>query len=394
LAAVEEARETVSDTGAVIGIHPGASFSTGVSGVFTLLFIGEPEFRLPVLAFKFLAARSPDAEITFPAGTEMLLRLTHNVELPNQASDRPTVPLVTVSQGDRLQSMLATLPQQQTSGDGKGPSDLINIVLQGSQQAIERAFRAAGWDGSEPHGVMALYHMYHCVVQRVGYRMAPMATLKFNGNPSDVTFQKSLDTFAKRHHIRLWRGPQPDLWLGAATEDIKYKFRALGVTHATDRYIDNERAKIVNDLVFTGCIDRGALVPRPSLNTVRGGPQSVFTDGDVAVLQLNTCDSPRVMPSDPQTRRPVRAVRLALAVTEDIVRSNPVSVGYAMTKSMFESSKVPAKERVQESGAYARAVAISSFSEATPRQSLGPSLVQTKSAGDYHSAQAPLQPQN
>ena len=365
LASVEEARETVNDAGAVIGIQPSASLSTGMSGMFTLFFIGEPEFRLPVLAFKLLAARSPDAEITFPAGTEMLLRLTHDVELPNSAADHAAIPPLTMSQGNRLQNMLAMLPQQQTRRDGNHPSDLINIVLLGSRQKIERAFRAAGWNGSEPHGVMALYHMYHCVVQRVGYSMAPMTNLEFNGRPPDATFQKSLNTLAKRHHIRLWREQQSDIWLGAATEDIKYKIRALRITHDTDRYIDNERAKIVNDLVFTGCIDRGALLPRASLQTLQGGARSILTDGDVAVLQINSCDNPHLMPSDPQTPRPVRSVRAALAVSDDILRSNPVSVSYAMTKSLFDDSKSRAKERAQERGRYRRAIAISRFSEAT-----------------------------
>jgi len=359
LASVEEAREFVSDTGAVIGIHPSASFSTGVSCLFTLFFIVEPEFRLPVLAFKFLAARSPDAEITFPAGTEMLLRLTRDVKLDNPPSYKPAVPLLTASQSAYLQKMLALLPDQQTSRNGKLPSDLINIVLTGSQQSVERAFRAAGWTDSEPHGVMALYHMYHCVVQRVGYSRAPMTNLKFNGNPPDVIFQKSLDTFAKRHHIRLWREEQSDMWVGAATEDTKYEVEALHVTHGIDHYIDNERAKVVNDLAFTGCIDRGSLIPRTSLKDVRTDTSSIHTDGDVAVLQLNACNDPHLMPTDPQTVPPMRATRAALAVSEDIARSNPVSVGYAMAKSMFHGSKPRVSENAQESGTYTRAIGVS-----------------------------------
>jgi len=194
-----------------------------------------------------------------------------------------------------------------------------------------------------------------------------MTNLKFDGNPPDATFQKSLDTFAKRHHIRLWRDEQSDVWLGAATEDIKYEVRALRITHDTDRYIDNERAKVVNDLVFTGCIDRGALVPRGSLNAVQGAAHSVLTDGDVAVLELNACGSPHLMPSDLQTPRPVRAIRAALAVSEDIAHStNPVSAIYAMTKSMFHRWKPLANERVQEPGTFKRAISISSIKAITP----------------------------
>lgn len=369
LVSIEEAREIVSDTGAVMGIHPSASFSTGVSGVFTLFLIGEPELRLPILGFKFLAARSPDAEITFPAGTEMLLRLTQDVQLRNPPADQPAVPLLSAPQGAHFENMLDTLPQQQASRDGRHASDLINIALIGSRQAIERAFGAAGWHGSERHGIMALYHMYHCIVQRVGYSMAPMTNLKFNGNPPDMTFQKGLDTLAKRHHIRLWREAESDVWLGAASEDVKYKLRALHITHGTDRDIDNERAKVVNDLAFAGCIYRGALVPRTSFRTAEY-PRSISTDGDVAVVQLNACINPRLTPPDPQPPRPVRAIRAVRAVGEDIARSNPMSVMYAVIKSMFSSSSSRASERNQDASTYKRAIAISTINDAVQAKEL------------------------
>ncbi len=365
VASVEEAREVVSDTGAVIGIHPSASFSTGVSGVFTAVSIGEPEFRLPILGFKFLAARSPDAEITFPAGTEMLLRLSRDAQLQRLAGSRVAIPLLDPPQRAQVQNLLAELPEQ--SLDGKHPSDLINIAVVGTQEAIERAFRAAGWSGTEAHGVMALYHMYRCMVQRAGYSRAPMTDLTLNGNPPNAAFQKNLDTFAKRHHVRLWRDQQSGVWLGAATEDVKFTVRALHMTHATDPHVDNERAKIVNDLVFTGCVDRGVLLPRANLKPAREDSHSILTDGDVAVLQLNACDSPRVMPPNPQPPKPVRAVRVAVAVSEDIARSNPVSVGYAMVKAMFDSSATQPNKAAHQCDTYTRAIAISSV----PRDGAG-----------------------
>jgi LssY C-terminus len=359
LASVDEAREVVTDNGTVIGIHPGASLSTGVSGAFTLFSIAAPELRVPVLVFKFLAARSPDAEITFPAGTEMLLRVTHDVQVNTSASYKPAVSLLTEYQTAEIQNMLARLPQQRAKLHSGHDSDLINIVLIGDRQAIERGFRAAGWTGNQSHNIVALCHTYLGAVQRVGYSRAPMADLKFNGNPSDAAFEKSLDTLAKRHHIRLWRDDQSDVWLGAATEDIKYGVRGLHVTHSTDPFIDNERAKVVNDLVFTGCVDRGALVPRPPLDAVQGDARSIVTDGAVAVLKLNACDAPRLTPADPPTARPVPIIRVAKAVGEDIVRSNPVSVGYAVTKSIFNGSE----KRVQQPGAHTRGIAISTRSE-------------------------------
>ena len=344
VASVEEAREVVTESGTILGIHPSASFSTGVSTLFALLCVGEPELRLPVLGFKFLAARSPDAEIAFPPGTEMQLRLTREVELASISEDRSAVPLLTAKEGTHLESELGKLPHQQTSLDRKHSSDLINIAIAGTRQSVERAFAAAGWTGTETHGVMALYHMYHCVVQRVGYSRAPMTELTLNSSPPDISFQKNLDTFARRHHIRLWQDERTGVWLGAATEDVKYEIRAMRFTHGSDHQIDNERAKVVNDLIFTGCVSRGALVRRPDLKLVQEGGHSIVTDGDVAVLELNACDDPHGMPANPQKPRPVRTIRAALAVGEDIARSNPVTVGRALIKAIADTSKSQPKE--------------------------------------------------
>lgn len=365
LVSVEEARESVNEDGVVIGIHPSASFSTGVSSVCALFFLGEPEFRLPVIGFKLLAAHSPDAEINFPAGTEMLLRLTQDVPLHANSSNAAAVglPPISASEATHFQELLASLPEQQTERDGRYASDPINFVLVGSRESIERTFSAAGWHGGERHDVMALYHMYHCVVERVGYSSAAMTNLTFNGKPPNITFQKSLNTLAKRHHIRLWRSVEPDVWLGAATEDVRYRVRRLRITHDIDRDIDNERAKVVNDLAYSGCVSRGGLIPRASLGLLEEDAQPIFTDGKVAVVQLNGCDNPHVTPRDPKSPPGVRSVVIARSVVEDIGRSNPVSVGYAMAAWMFARSTTRASTRVQGAVHYTRPIAI-----ANPRE--------------------------
>jgi hypothetical protein len=362
VAAVETARETVRTDGAVIGINPTVNFSTGVSAVFTLASMGEPAIRLSVLGFKFLAARSPDAEISFPAGTEMLLRLTGNVELNSPPTRRPGVPLLSAAQIAMVQNALAGLPAQQTDRGRNRPSDLVNVLMIGSRDEIDRSFRAAGWSVPESHGVMAVYHMFHCAVERRSNNMLAMSTLKLNGNLPDASFEKGLDTFAKRHHIRLWHDEKAGLWLGAATEDVGYRMARMHMTHATDRRIDNERAKVVNDLAYTGCVDKGALIPRASLKPAQEDGSSIVTDGDIAVLQLNSCRQTRDMPFDPQKPVPVRAIRAAIALGLDIARSNPISVAFAATKSLLDSGRVRQNQLVQAARTYTRPSAVANAS--------------------------------
>jgi hypothetical protein len=362
VASVEAARESVRTDGAIIGINPTANFSTGVSAVFTLANLAEREFRLPILAFKLLAARSPDAEIGFPAGTEMLLRTTGNSEMHLPTRKQTEVPLLSAGQISSVQNLLAAVPAQQTNRGDNHPSDLVNIMVMGNKDELSQAFRAAGWSTPESHGAMAVYHMFHCAVERKSNSHLPMSNLKLNGNVPDASFEKSLDTFSKRHHIRFWYDEKTNAWLGAATEDIGYKWTHAHITHATDWRIDNERAKVVNDLAFTGCVDKGALIPRASLKPVQDAHSVIHTDGDIAVLQLNGCENPRGMPTDPQKPLPVHAVRIASAVAIDIARSNPVSVTYAIVKSVIDAGRIRENQRIQSARIFTRPSAVANAS--------------------------------
>ena len=182
---------------------------------------------------------------------------------------------------------------------GTHPSDIVNVLFLGSRAEMDRAFHAAGWSQAERKSPMSLYRMYHALTKRIGYSRAPMNTLTLNGLPSDFVYQKNLDTVQKRHHIRLWKEPgRADVWLGAAAEDIAFRFELMHWTHSTAPNIDNERAKVVNDLAFTGCLDAARLLPRDS-RALRQDPKrerSISTDANIAVVRLNGCNNPKTMP--------------------------------------------------------------------------------------------------
>ena len=69
-------------------------------------------------------------------------------------------------------------------------------------------------------------------------------------------------------------------------------------THSTASKIDNERAKVVNDLAFTGCLDAAGLVQRNSPDLLQDpkGERLILTDTDIAVVRLNSCTNPKTMP--------------------------------------------------------------------------------------------------
>ncbi len=325
---VETAKERVDGQGMIGGIYPTANLSSGAAFYVLPLLCINPGFGAPLLGVKSLIARSPDPEIYFPAGTEIILQLTANADIPAPGDPAHEIVSFSVAEMADVHRILAGLPEQRTDTGGNHPSDLINILFLGSRDSIDRAFQAAGWFGAQPRSMRSIYRMYHCMVQRMGYSMAPMGRLTFNGRTTDAEYQKSLDTFSKRHHVRLWKQAQENTWLSAATEDVGYKFRRMHLTHATDPLIDNERAKVLNDLAFTGCVDAATLMTRDSSDGAGQGSY-IRTDGRVAVIRMNDCRSPRSMPVESAKSRARSRTRSALvALRNDLIRTNPISLAY------------------------------------------------------------------
>jgi LssY-like putative type I secretion system component LssY len=289
---------------------------------------------------KFLIARSPDSEIYFPAGTELILRVMESVNVPEAANPRQ-IARFTPEETAEAHRILESYPEQRAEKGGK-PSDLVNILFLANAQQIDRAFRAAGWSGAERTSPMSIYRMYHCLVERSGYKRAPMGKMTLNGTPADAAYQKSLNTFSRRHHLRLWKDRQyPDAWLSAATEDTAIRVQRMHLTHTIDPRIDDERAKVVNDLVFTGCVESAALLPRDSVprKLNEKGEGVLMTDGSIAVLRLNDCHASQTPPLSIARTRPRRLVQSLVALRKDVVRSNLAFVGYRMIKLAAGNSK-------------------------------------------------------
>jgi hypothetical protein len=141
----------------------------------------------------------------------------------------------------------------------------------------------------------------------------------------------------------LWKEQQSDFWLSTASEDVSYKFHRMRLTHATDPRIDNERAKVVNDLNFTGCLESATLLARDSSDALDQLPRSIVTDGDIALVRLNDCRNPRPMPAvNFGPGRHCRFVRGLVALRKDIARSNLIFLAYNTAKL------IKAKQHSQE----------------------------------------------
>ncbi len=161
-------------------------------------------------------------------------------------------------------------------------------------EQLQTAFHDAGWFAAERLSESSKLETARAIIEDRGYSEAPMSILYLDGKPPDFTFQKQNDTFAMRHHIRIWQRPQTfhgkPVWVAAATHDISITFSPVSrsFTHGIDSNIDNERAKVVNDLLFTGYIHGLALVGRSGIpqNASNATGDRLVTDGQMAVLEF------------------------------------------------------------------------------------------------------------
>ena len=172
-------------------------------------------------------------------------------------------------------------------------ADWINIVAIGSRALVEAGFTKSGWVTADKTSLRSDARTFLSVVEHEGYLTGPVSLLTLGGRAPAMVFQKQTDTFAKRHHIRLWPAPPlvpggPDAWVATATHDIGLEFshRTKHYTHRIDGAIDDERERVLVDLIGVRALRQFSLVPRrgvPRQSTNATGDQ-VTTDGQVVVV--------------------------------------------------------------------------------------------------------------
>lgn len=57
---------------------------------------------------------------------------------------------------------------------------------------------------SSASSAQTLKSSFFAVADHHGYKTTPVSTLLISGREPGLVFQKQLNTFAKRHHIRIW----------------------------------------------------------------------------------------------------------------------------------------------------------------------------------------------
>jgi hypothetical protein len=217
----------------------------------------------------------------------MTLKVAKTAIMPgDNLTGLATVPAVPRS----LEQLAVSEPYRTTSGRPPVLADVTNVLLIGTAAQLTETFERAGWTTAAALSLRSDVKTFLAVAGREGYKEGPVSVQTLDGRPTDLVFQKQNDTFAKRHHVRIWgRGTWEGVpvWLAAATHDIGIKFEPADAsfTHRVDTHIDLERDKVINDLAFAGG-PAAAYLNRTAVpaSVINAGNDRLETDGRLAVV--------------------------------------------------------------------------------------------------------------
>jgi len=288
---VENARESVLPDGSILGVLASELPVKMIEDAIEKVKKTNPGVGEEAQKASEMTLGKGDTSIEYPAGTDLAFTLeqplTVNRTFPPATSDE-----LTAAATEAIARLLEDAPQRSRGKDGK-PADPLNLIFIGAVEQVRKAFAAAGWVEAEKLTGKSLFETVRAVVVNRGYGSAPVSQLYLYGRPEDLAFQKMLNTFAKRHHLRIWKSPTAtsdgrEVWLSAATHDTGFDVRPGVVSHAIDPEIDKERDKVAADLIMTGSVASARLVTRASpLSeglTATGAPWK--TDGRLFALEL------------------------------------------------------------------------------------------------------------
>jgi opacity protein-like surface antigen len=361
---VENARESVDAEGRIQGIRSTATLSNRASGVIGSLAFGDPIAAIFTTAASASVLRFSEPEISLPEGTELIAELTAPIVLPKV---EPTLvpPIATTPEEKKdLSQLVEELPFRTYTDKNHIPSDITNLIFIGSAGSVERAFAASDWVQVDSLTAESTYATVRSVAENQGYKSAPMSTLLLGGQAPAYAYAKTLNTFSKRHHLRIWASSLDwsgqTVWTSSSTHDTGIGFSKKNKTfiHLIDTHIDNERAKVVNDLIFTGCVSNVQLVDRPWIpkDATNGTGEELITDGRIAVLQFNECRSAQDTTQVAAQTVPVhgnRADRVSrqtvLTLKNNILRDNVAVMTYSGIRTGVSELKKKDPTRPQRS---------------------------------------------
>ena len=343
---VDNARERVKD-GVIRGLRSTNAPQDHLSARITYLATFDPDTAWILPVYRALFPVLPEPELFFPAGTDLLLQLGMPLPAAGLSTVAPPNPQFAPWEREDLGNMGLSFPERSTTPLGRD-ADFVNLAFVGSSAQIEEAFQAAGWKRSEVMSRRVAFREINAFLMLRNYPHGPMSSQLLQGKPSDSSWEKGVDSIAKRDHLRIWTTSETwkgePIWLSASTRDVgaRLSIRKRRFVHSVDPNIDEERERVVRDLTLAGCVDTVDEVSRPEMPhfAFNGTGGAMTTDGAIAIVKLRECSHPLFNddPAAPEiAARPssgfVRYVRTQVLSGRDLWRENPVYDAFSATRA-------------------------------------------------------------
>ena len=290
---VDNGRESVDSEGVIHGLRPLRRRPGEIEDLLLLAAAAHPAVLASLAVGRFIVAEEDKPHIAYEKGVELWLTLTSPLRIAAMPEPEIGQSPAVLPASKELDALVNGLPIRTATPHGT-PSDLVNVLLLGSEEAVVNAFSRAGWLSAEHLNLKTEAETFFAVADHHSYKEGPVSSLLIAGQKPALVFEKETNTFAKRHHIRIWRQPGTfegmPVWIGAGTHDIGIDFsrKERTFSHSVDGDIDQERAKIQNDLIFAGDVAAAGMVDRAaaprSFQNATG--DHLETDGAIAVLRL------------------------------------------------------------------------------------------------------------
>jgi hypothetical protein len=291
---LDNAREKVDDKGVINGIDGAETYSSRLNQGIEKLQNNDRFASLAGLiqgAKQALKIQDANPNIDYDPGVEMTLRLTAALDWRGPVAG-PEAKLLPFPDQNLLVRLVNGQPYRTVAAQPPRPSDMTNLMFIGTEAELRAAFEKAGWSSAARLSTQSKLETARALIEDRGYKEGPMSVLLLDGQPPGLSLQKGNNTFSQRHHLRIFRRPGTfagkPVWVCSSTHDIGIDFSERDRTfiHKVDSKIDGERAKVVNDLLFTGLVKSLALVDRPEVPTSASNATGdvLQTDGRMAVL--------------------------------------------------------------------------------------------------------------
>ena len=350
---IDNARETVKD-GMIRGVNATDTPQGRITNRLKHLPTWNPYSDLALVAYRSAFPFFPEPEIYLPRGSDLKLELASEVTLPANLQREADTNTPDEIERAVLEISAPDLPQRTTTRHGQD-ADIVNVVLLGSEEQMDAAFRAAGWKSGDQMSTRSVLRQARAFLSFQNYPSAPITTQLMDGQRVSTTWEKGLDSYAKREHLRVWGRKDviegQTVWLGAMTRETGavLSLRQHKFIHHIDAQMDEGREILARDLGLAGCVAAVYYVQRPQMThaamNATGDPMR--TDGSLAVVQLKDCENAVFeQNSDAAAVRTRPRSKLArylrmqiLSFKSDLIRGNFVYGAFDLTRMMVRERR-------------------------------------------------------